>query len=178
MLNMMKKGLPNTVEVGGEPFLVKTDFRIWMQFCNEFEKWDGQSDLDIAYVFVDKIPALESKEDMQAIFDFAYPPSAIPKNSGSDLGRILDYEIDADYIYSAFLGQYGIDLMDVDMHWHKFRALLNGLNNSTKLREIMSYRCYEGDDKEYIKLRNAWELPVGLTAEEKKTKEEFDKYFD
>lgn len=174
----MRKGLPNTVEIGGEPFLINTDFRVWMQFCNMFEKWDGQSDLDITYLFADRVPVIESKEDMQAIFNFAYPRAVVPKSSGSDSGKILDYEIDADYIYSAFLGQYGIDLTGIDLHWHKFQALLNGLNNSTKLREIMTYRCYEGNDKNYIKLRNAWELPVELTADEKKAKEEFDNYFD
>ena len=49
------------------------------------------------------------------------------------------------------------------MHWHKFLALLSGLHN-TKLNEVMSWRCWDGDTKtEYgkqmAKLRAAWELP-------------------
>ena len=49
------------------------------------------------------------------------------------------------------------------MHWHKFLALLSGLHN-TKLNEVMSWRCWDGDTKtEYGKqmaqLRASWELP-------------------
>lgn len=176
-MNLMEKGLTDTVAIGGEPFLLNTDFRIWMRFCNEIEKWGGRYDLNISYIFADQIPVIREKEDMSAIMAFAYPPAVIPKGSSGET-RVLDYEIDADYIYSAFFGQYGIDLTETDMHWHKFRALLNGLNNSTKLHEIMGYRCYEGKDKEYIKLRNAWELPVVLSAQQSEQIEEFDKYFE
>lgn len=178
MINIMKKGLPNTVVIGGEPFLVNTDFRVWMRFCQEFETWNKKEDLDVAYLFASEIPVIQSAEDMSAVLSFAYPLAVVPKDSGGDSsGRILDYQIDADYIYAAFLEQYGIDLLETDMHWHKFRALLNGLNEKVKLREIMGYRCYEGKDKDLIKLRNAWEIPVEPTEEEKKVKEEFDDYF-
>lgn len=178
MIGLMTKGLPDTVIIGGSPFLLNTDFRVWMRFCNSFEKWDKREDLDISYLFRENIPAIETEEDMKAVLGFAYPTAVVPKGSGgNDDGRIIDYEIDADYLYSAFLGQYGIDLTDADLHWHKFRALLHGLNSSTKLHEIMGYRCYNGKDQEYIKLRNAWELPVELTEEDKKKKEEFDNYF-
>lgn len=176
-MNLIKRGLPDTVTIGGKPFFINTDYRVWMRFCNEFEKWSRESDLEIAYIFVDCVPPIQSSEDMQAILDFAYPPTVIPRGGGGG-GRVIDYEVDADYIYSAFLSQYGIDLTETDMHWHKFRALLNGLNSSTRMYEIMGYRCYEGKDKEYIKLRNVWELPVELSAEENRQKEEFDKYFD
>lgn len=177
MMDLMTKGLPDTVIIGGNPFSVNTDFRVWMRFCNSFEKWDKKKDLDISYLFRGEIPSIETEEDMKAVLKFAYPPAVVPRNTKGNDGRILDYEIDADYLYSAFLGQYGIDLTDVDLHWHKFRALLSGLNDSTKLHEIMGYRCYTGTDKEYIKLRNTWELPVELTEEDNKKKEEFDDYF-
>lgn len=176
-MNLMEKGLPDTVTIGGKPFFVNTDYRVWMRFCNSFERWNREMSLDISYIFAGAIPPIKNSADMQAILEFAYPPSVVPKGSGGG-DRVIDYEVDADYIYSAFLGQYGIDLTETDMHWHKFRALLNGLNSSTRMYEIMGYRCYEGKDKEYIKLRNAWELPVELSAEQSEQIEEFDKYFD
>lgn len=177
MINLMQKGLPDTVLIGGELFSVHTDFRIWMRFCQNYETWDRREDLDIAFVFAGIVPCIRTAEDMGNILKFAYPPSVVPKDSGEGSARILDYEIDSDYIYSAFLGQYGIDLAETDMHWHKFRALLRGLNDSTRLHEIMGYRCYEGKDKELLKLRNAWEIPVKITEEEHQAKEEFDNYF-
>lgn len=177
MMDLMTKGLPDTVIIGGNSFFVNTDFRVWMRFCNSFEKWDKRTDLDISYLFQGTVPCIETEDDMKAILRFAYPPVVVPRSTGGNDGRILDYEIDADYLYSAFLGQYGIDLLDADLHWHQFRALLNGLNHNAKLHEIMGYRCYSGTDKEYIKLKNAWELPMELTEEDKKKKEEFDDYF-
>lgn len=175
---LCEKGLPDTILIGGEPFEVLTDFRVWMRFCDLFEKWDQETDLRIDFIFPGRIPALQTPEDLQAILDFAYPRSEVPKSSGGAGGRILDYMIDGDYIFSAFLGQYGIDLTEADLHWHKFYALLRGLNKGTRLHEIMGYRSYEGPDKEYIRLRNMWELPLIQTAAEKRKSEEFDQYFD
>lgn len=178
MINLMTKGLPDTVSIGGGSFRVKTDFRAWMHFCNLFEKWDKKTNLNVSFIFEKEIPALDTQEAIQAVLRFAYPSTVVPKNTESSEVRILDYEYDADYIYSAFLGQYGIDLAESDIHWHKFRALLNGLNSSTKLHEIIRYRCYEGKDKDYIRLRSMWELPATFTEDDKKVKEEFNRYFD
>lgn len=95
----------------------------------------------------------------------------------------MDYEIDADLIYSAFLGQYGIDLVDVqELHWHKFLALLNGINSSTKLREIIGYRCYEKDNRKDIdhmeELRYAWEIERPLSEAEEQELQEFSDIFE
>ena len=177
MIDLISGGLPRYVYVGGEPFLIHTDFRVWMRFCNQFERWDKSGDMDISYLFVDCVPLIETEADVKAILEFAYPPAVLPKESGGGDERILDYEIDSDYIYSAFLGQYGIDLLEADMHWHKFRALLSGLNSSTRLYEIMGYRCYEGKDKDYLKQKNKWQLPMILTESDKQAKQEFDDYF-
>ena len=177
MINLMKRGLPQHISVGGEPFQVYTDFRVWMRFCNQFEKWDRVGELDVSYLFIDRVPLIKTESDVESILEFAYPPAVVPKSSGGDTDRILDYEIDADYIYSAFLGQYGIDLTEEDMHWHKFHALLRGLNSSTRLYEIMGYRSYEGKDKDYQKLRNLWQLPMVVTEADKQAKQEFDDYF-
>lgn len=177
MIDLIGKSLQDTICIGGEFFFIHTDFRIWMRFCNDFENWDRKSDMNIEYLFASDVPDIQTGEDMNALLQFAYPPAVVPKPDGDAAGRILDYEIDADYIYSAFLGQYGVDLMESDLHWHTFHALLRGLNASTKLHEVMGYRCYEGKEKDYIKLRKAWELPVKLTAEEMDAKEEFNEYF-
>ena len=177
-MNLFIKELPAVILIDGEPYGIHTDFRVWMRFCDAFEKWDQAADLDIGFVFTDRIPALRTPEDMRAVLDFAYPPAELPKSSGEGGGRILDYRIDADYIFSAFLSQYGIDLTETDLHWHKFYALMRGISKGTRLHEIMGYRSYDGQEKEYIRLRNLWELPLIQTAAEKKKSEEFDEYFD
>lgn len=178
MIDLSQKGLPDTVTIWGEPFQVRTDYRVWMRFCLEFEARDRKQDFDIAYLFRSEIPAIQTQEDLNAVLMFAYPPFVVPNTGGEkENDKILDYLMDGDYIYAAFLGQYSIDLVETKLHWHKFRALVNGLNDTTRLYEIMGYRCYTGNDKEMVKLRESWKLPVSLTEEEQHKKKEFDDYF-
>ena len=52
--------------------------------------------------------------------------------------------MDADYIYSAFMSQYNIDLQDIEyLHWWKFRALFDSLNENNRLSKIIQYRSMD-----------------------------------
>ena len=64
-------------------------------------------------------------------------------NNNNDIKQIYSYEFDDNYIYSAFLQQYNIDLQDCDLHWWKFKALFDGLSKDTKIVEIMGYRAID-----------------------------------
>ena len=56
--------------------------------------------------------------------------------------KYFDLIQDAEYIYSSFLYDYGIDLYDQvgKMHWYKFNALLSGLSEDSKLMKVIGYR--------------------------------------
>lgn len=56
--------------------------------------------------------------------------------------RVLDFEHDGEYIYSSFMLDYGIDLIDEQgrLPWKKFIALFQGLSENTKIREVMRIR--------------------------------------
>ena len=77
---------------------------------------------------------------------------------------VLDFAIDADYIYAAFMEQYGIDLLTARLHWYSFNALLHGLHD-TELNNIINARLYKpsGRNDEYEKTKQkqyeAWRLP-------------------
>lgn len=96
------------------------------------------------------------------------------KNKTSTSKRILDYEKDADLIYSAFMSQYRIDLQDIEeLHWWKFQSLLSGLNEDNRLCEIMGYRSKDLSkikDKEernfYKEMQDLYSLDDGFTLEE------------
>ena len=98
------------------------------------------------------------------------------KSSGENTKKqIYSYEYDAKYIYSAFLDQYGIDLNEINyLHWFKFKALFEGLNDKNKICEIMGYRSIDlskikdkEERKKYRKLQREWALPDNRTKEEK-----------
>lgn len=181
MLNLIKRSLPNTVRVGGRDFSIYTDYRIWMRFEIEVSHMKRTEHIDISYLFKNEMPG---SCNLTELFSFCRPKSVLPRSTGrgSDNTIILDYEIDADLIYSAFMEQYGIDLIDIEeLHWHKFLALLNGLSGSTKLREVMGYRSYKKDNRKnfdlYEELRGAWEIYPSVSEEEQAELDTFNKAF-
>ena len=111
---------------------------------------------------------------------FCRPASKLPRSSSQREVQVIDYELDADYIYAAFFSQYGIDLCEIEhLHWYKFLALLKGLKNDEKIKEIMSYRCYEknsGKKDIYEELKEAWRLD-DLDEESPEEIEKFSQYF-
>ncbi|ELK9731552.1 bacteriophage Gp15 family protein [Listeria monocytogenes] len=94
-------------------------------------------------------------------------PSA---TNNEDAEEIASYSLtqDADYIYASFLQDYNIDLLDSrgEMHWYKFRALLESLRDDTTIKTIIGIRQAElpsgkGTEKErneLIKLKNRYKL--------------------
>ena len=69
----------------------------------------------------------------------AAPPS---RNSSQ---RLVDFELDGEYIYASFFQDYGIDLIREQgrLHWKKFIALFQGLSDETKIKQVMRIRAME-----------------------------------
>ena len=170
MLQLNKIKLPDSIEVSGSFYPIKTDFRTWLTF-GEILSDKNSKLIEILFVFEKRIP-----EDLPKAFEelmkFYNPPHELPRPSKMDSSdKILDYTLDADLIYSAFLEQYKIDLLATDskgkaknnLHWHQFQALLSGLHD-TKLNKIMEYRSYNPNDKTTFEqqmknLKKSWQLP-------------------
>lgn len=180
MIDLTKRGLPNVVVIDGTPYSIYTDYRVWMRFEIEVSKMGPEDRIDVGYLFKNEKPPYCGLTDL---FSFSRPPSPLPRPIGKGSDAVaLDYELDADLIFAAFLGQYGIDLLEVEeLHWHKFLALLKGLKSDTRLREVMGYRCYEKNDNKnrdvYMELRRAWEIER-LSPQEKAEREHFENLFE
>lgn len=159
MIDLARDSLPSALLVGGEAYEVRTSFRTWIAFARVLEAegvfWTG--------VFARDVP--ESPEWRDAAVEFLASPNETPRRTGGDGPRTVDLLLDGDFIVAAFQQAYGIDLTEGDMHWHRFKALLNGLPEGTALSRIMGYRAYETPpknadrDAEMRRLRRAWELP-------------------
>ena len=83
----------------------------------------------------------------------------------------FDFEYDGEYIYSSFVLDYGIDLIDMQgkLPWKKFISLFQGLSEQTKIREVMRIRNMEvprftGENSKQIQeiqeLKSYYALPV------------------
>ena len=159
MIDLTIKGLPTDLEVGGESFPLDTDFRTWI-------RWVTQAQTDETagyYIFTGDIPSDPSW--VEAALDWASCRSETPK--GLDGGpRLFDYTEDAARLVAAFQQCYGIDLTECDMHWWRFRALLDNLPDGTALGQVMRFRAYtkpsQAKDAEhlyYAKMKRAYALP-------------------
>lgn len=82
---------------------------------------------------------------------------------------------DAEYIYASFMQAYGIDLIEEQgkLHWVKFKALLDGLPEDTKFRQVLDIRLRKlptgkgsmDEQKALIALKKTYALP-GQEVEE------------
>lgn len=56
--------------------------------------------------------------------------------------RLVDFELDGEYIFASFYQEYGIDLLAEQghLHWKKFIWLFRGLSDKTPIKEIMRIR--------------------------------------
>jgi hypothetical protein len=176
MIDLKKAGLPEAVEVEGSLYNIQTSFKYWLRFLELLENKDVTPN-DFDFMYRNSKPS-NRQDGILALMQFCNPPEVLPRFRESEGdGKVVDYIIDADYIYSAFLEQYGVDLIISDMHWYKFQALFRGLHD-TKLNEIIGYRLYKhtsGKKDSYVrhmeKLRSAWELPTNIDEDDEELKD-------
>lgn len=178
MIDLTKKGgLPNVVMIDGIPYSVYTDFRLWMRFEIAVSKMQRNETIDVSYLFMNDMP---ERCDLGELFVFSRPQNDLPRSKRHSNVVVLDYELDADYIYAAFMSRYGIDLREVEnLHWHKFLALLSGLKGEL-ICDIMTWRCYEKSDAKidmYAELREAWAIDR-VPPQEQEARDKFSSYFD
>ena len=169
MLDLKYRGLPNAIEACGQVFLLNTDFRPWLQYPGILK--EGLQEL-----FINRVPPLLTQEVVKQLDCFYMPPSELPRSSGTGM-PLVDWDLDADLIYAAFMQAYGIDLIKASLHWHKFLALFSALPEETLMVKIMSYRAYTGQDKDILELKSKWALPERLNEEEQQAVDEFNELF-
>lgn len=181
-MNILIDLVPDTIFIDGIEYRINTDFRTSILFELMFEEI-GLNDEDIIFnalnlYFEEDIPSnLEMAiEAIRWFYGCGKENKAIGKGQGKNNSKkIYSFEHDADYIYSAFLTQYGIDLQDINyLHWWKFRAMFNALNEDLLFSKIMSYRAIKIDNNmtkeekiHYRQMKKLYKLPDNRTTEEK-----------
>lgn len=184
-MNILLDTLPEYIEIDGKEYFIDTDFRT----CIIFEKLlNGDSDdRESVEMWLDLFYTVERPSDIKAAVDgilFIYccgkpdKSKEPPRKNGNVVLKpkmLYDFEIDAPYIFGAFMSQYGIDLNEIEyLHWWKFQSLFRSLNSSNKIVEIMSYRATDisqikskSEQARIAKLQKLYEIPHAMTREEK-----------
>lgn len=182
----LTKPLPDRIYVRGNGYLIKTDFREWIKFSRVLANSDGNPAFgDITFLFKDEdIQIL--KEDLPflliELIKFYSNPNPVPKETGGGSGiKTYDFDIDAEYIYAAFMQEYHINLFKNHLHWHEFIALFKSLSEDVFISKIMGYRSYKKDNRTQEQvlqnLKYTWALPIEYTEEEEQAINEFNNYF-
>ncbi len=137
-----------------------TDFRNMLRIDELFR---GEPDADAWYnalqlLYGDFEGVSATPEELSHELRWFYNGGNVESQGGS--GRhndVIDFEIDADYIYADFLTAYGIDVTDTEitLHWWRFLALLRALPESASMSKRMYYRSvnladYKGKEKARI----------------------------
>jgi len=182
-MNILIDELPTAVTIAGEKHLVNWGFRtfILIEICIFDQKLsDDERIMNALCLFYgDKLPD-DPTQAFETMMWFYRGGKAEPKESakgkGASLKRCYCFEVDAPYIYSAFRTQYRIDLQDLsseDLHWWKFKAMFESLNDELKMSKIMGYRVTKttGMGKEqksfYADMKKLYALDVEETADSK-----------
>lgn len=173
-MNMIMDRLPYYVYIKGKRYKINTDYRNMLKFemiMQDMGIKDSEKLLKSLRLFY---PAFfEIIEQGKEVIDEAITQliwfykcgkdqenHKQKKGNGKSKRPIYSYDLDSQYIFSAFWHDYKVDLTKDKIHWWKFKAFELGLNDTNMYEKIKSYRSYEGKDKDMKELKKYWQLPL------------------
>lgn len=180
--NLLIDRLPTTVSIGGEEYCINSDFRtsILFELLMQDETVTGKEKIvNAIQLYYPEVPADLNEAVEMMLWFYACGKRENPGKGDSKSRerskRIYSFEHDDDYIYSAFLSQYRMDLQDVKyLHWWKFRAMFNSLSDDNQFVKIMQYRSMtisadlpKDQKKFYERMKRLYALPVSKSEAEK-----------
>ena len=183
-MNILIDLLPSKVTVDDTEYEIRTDFRISVLFSLLMEDdtlTDEQKVIQALDLYYPVIPVNVDEAINKIIWFYCCGKEnkSTNGNKGSNK-KIFDFEEDSNYIYSAFMSQYRIDLQDIaQLHWWKFKALLEGLKDDNKLSKIIEYRSIDLnkiEDKEQKKYYRKLQKMYSLDKPSKVEQEELEKW--
>lgn len=179
-MNSLTEKLPVSVMVDGVEYEINSDFRTSIKFeimMADTSLTDKEKIISALELYYTKIPDNISK-DIDTILLFyrgGQEPDGNKANKKNGSKAVYSFEYDSDYIYAAFLSQYGIDLQSIEyLHWWKFKALFKSLNDTNEIVKIMGYRAIEitsdmtkQQKKFYSAMKRQYAIPLPKNETEK-----------
>ena len=163
-MNIFTQKLPDVITIDGVRYGINTDFRIWMEFDEIIHQAELSVKDKMMMIFMlcfDKKRCPFFPEDPKKAMDclckfYSIENRKIPMSKKEENAKkAFCFSQDSGYIYSAFLTQYGIDLLNIPyLHWHVFMALFNGLDGNCKLMKIIRWRLCDLSDVQDAKKRD------------------------
>lgn len=182
-MNLLIDLVPTSVNINNKKYEINSDFRISILFellMQDSSIEDRDKVIMVLNLYYREVPPKKYwKEATEQILWFYRCGKDLitskRKSKGKSDIKIYSFEYDDDYIYAAFMDQYGIDLQDIkELHWWKFKAMFKSLKEDNQIVKIMGYRSMDLSkvkDKEqkayYKKMQNLYKLPLSKNEQEK-----------
>ena len=149
-MNILIDLLPKEVTIDNKEYKINSDFRTSILFellMQDSSIREEDKILMVLQLYYPQIPEnINEAIDKMLWFYKCGKENASSKGSGKgkSVTQIYSFEYDDDYIYAAFMDQYGIDLQDIDyLHWWKFKAMFKSLKEDNEIVKIMGYRSMD-----------------------------------
>ncbi|VDG26345.1 Gp15 family bacteriophage protein [Lactiplantibacillus mudanjiangensis] len=152
----LTKPLPDSFKVNGEDWTIDLSFDNvlrWYELLDDDEVDDYDKVLKAFAFFIGtgtgstpetqvEVVSKISAYVQQTIYGDHDEPETDLEGTPMPQERFFSYDKDADAIYSSFMADYHIDLIDAQgsLRWEKFKALFDGLSDQTKFQQIISIR--------------------------------------
>ena len=170
-LRLSGGALPSAVWQDGKAWRIRPGARgvlkiLRMLADTELAPWHKTA-LLCEWFYVDGVPP-EPLEPFRRFLRMGEADEDVPED---DAPPDFDYEFDAPEIYASFMQLYRIDLLENDLHWWKFRALLGGCFAAECALSAKLHLRRMNPDKADTQTRRAIErvqLPTPESEEEKR----------
>lgn len=136
--NILTDSLPEAVTLFETEYPVYTDAKTWLTIAKGLEEGEN----------IGTLLALCYKERLPENITSAYLGMLSFLNRGTDFllpreeecRQVFSFSQDADIIFAAFYGKYGIDLTKETMHWYVFCSLFSALSAENPFADLMKIR--------------------------------------
>lgn len=188
-MNLLIDLVPTSVEIEGIEYEINSNFRTSILFellMQDMELSEEDKIIQALELYYPKLPKDINKAIEGILWFYRCGKDEIEsKTKNKRTGKstnVYSFNYDDDYIYSAFLDQYNIDLQDIDyLHWWKFKAMFKALKEDNEIVKIMGYRAMDINkikDKEekayYNKMKELYKIPSNISKDEKEKLSEIE----
>lgn len=188
MFSLLLDTLPTTVTIDNKEYRINSNFRNSILFelmMLDDELTEEEKITTALNLYYPVIPNNLNKAIDEIIKFYS---CSFNENSSNTTGSsktyndVYNFEFDSEYIYSAFLDQYNIDLNSIEyLHWWKFKAMFKSLKEDNLISKIISYRSInlseiQDDDERarYKNLKDLYKLPNKYEKEDDKKLKEIE----
>lgn len=135
---------PESITVDGVEYPIDTDFRFWIRFQTALLSGKTEEEKAKALCEIMGEASLPmTKSGLDAAVKFYAGASTENPTNGEKKDIAFDFEKDSEFIFSAFMDSYGIDLTTERLHWWRFKALFKSLPEDCQMCKIMMYRTID-----------------------------------